>query len=137
MKLSIVFVAIGFLVTLNSCGYVERDFLGEWEVYELELKSEFRGNIVDDNMREFYETVSYEFFPEGKMIYKQGRYESEGTWSIKDEQLNMNYRINNGYGGHREDQLQCKILSCTAGKMALSFKFQENETWVFYFKLKE
>jgi hypothetical protein len=137
MKFFIACVAIGMLLTLNSCGYVERDFLGEWEVYELELKSEFRGNIVDDEMREFYKTVSYEFLPEGKMIYKQGRFKSEGTWRINDEELYMNYSFENSYGGYREDELQCKILSCTAGKMALSLKFQENETWVLYFKLKE
>jgi len=66
---------------LNSCGYVERDFLGKWQVYDLELQSEWRGNIVDDDMRDYYENVHYEFLPEGKMVYNE--YDVEGGWRME------------------------------------------------------
>lgn len=129
-------MAVSLLLVLNSCSYVERDFLGEWEVYDLELKSEWRGNIVDDAMREQYKDISYEFLPEGKMIYKQGSYTANGTWDIDGENLHMKYKMSNMYGGNDSHNLRCKILSCTADKMALSMKFQENETWILYFQTK-
>lgn len=127
-------MAVGLLLGLNSCGYMERDFLGKWQVYDLELESEWRGNIVDDDMREYYKMVFYEFLPEGKMIYYEPAGEADGTWKLDDgENLEMEYKMNNGHRYKREN-LKCKILSCTAGKMALQMKFQENETWILYLR---
>ncbi len=134
MKYVFILLATGLLFGLNSCGYVERDFLGKWQVYDLELQSEWRGNIVDDEMRDYYKNVFYEFLPEGKMIYHEFGNEVEGEWSLTDgENLEMKYKLNTRYRYVREN-LKCKILSCTSGKMALQVKFQENETWVFYLK---
>lgn len=138
MKYLFIVLTTGRLFGLNSCGYVERDFLGKWQVYDLELQSEWRGNIVDEEMREYYKNVHYEFLQEGKMIYHEFENEAEGEWSLKDgESLMMNYDLSySTYGRHRyiSEDLNCKILSVTAGKMALQMKFQENETWVFYLK---
>lgn len=134
MKYLFVVVTAGLLFGLNSCGYVERDFLGKWQVYDLELQSEWRGNIVDDDMRDYYENVHYEFLPEGKMIYHEFDIEGEGEWNLIDgENLEMSYTMQT-FRRRKQENLKCKILSCTAGKMALQIKFQENETWVFYLK---
>mmetsp|Transcript_9234 Transcript_9234/g.10719 ORF Transcript_9234/g.10719 Transcript_9234/m.10719 type:complete len:139 (-) Transcript_9234:194-610(-) len=134
MKYLFVVLTAGLLFGLNSCGYVERDFLGKWQVYDLELQSEWRGNIVDDDMREYYENVFYEFLPEGKMVYHEYGVEGDGEWDLNDgENLEMKYTMHTSWRSKREN-LKCKILSCTAGKMALQMKFQENETWVFYLK---
>lgn len=134
MKYLFVVLSVGLLMGLNSCGYVERDFLGKWQVYDLELQSEWRGNIVDDDMRSYYENVYYEFLPEGKMIYHEYGNEGDGEWSLADdENLQMTYTMHTRRRTKREN-LKCKILSCTAGKMALQMKFQENETWVIYLR---
>ena len=134
MKLWFGAIAAGLLLVLNSCGYVERDFLGKWQVYDLELQSEWRGNIVDDEMRKYYENVYYEFLPEGKMIYHEYGTEGEGRWNLVDgENVEMQYSMNNRWRRKREN-LKCKILSITSGKMALQMKFQENETWVIYLR---
>lgn len=126
------------LLIVNSCGFVERDFLGKWEVYDLELESEWRGNIVDDEMRETYKNITYEFLPEGKMIYTKGDRTTEGTWSIDGENFNMKYEFTyQEHGFYRKDDLKCKILSCTAGKMALSLQMNKNETWNLYFQQKK
>ncbi len=125
------------LLTLNSCGFVERDFLGKWEVYDLELQSEWRGNIVDDEMRAYYNNITYEFLPEGKMIYTKGPLSTEGTWSIDGENLNMHYTFTRAeHGIFQDEDLKCKILSCTSGKMALSLKLNKQEKWVLYFQEK-
>ncbi|GAB5419261.1 MAG: hypothetical protein Crog4KO_33050 [Crocinitomicaceae bacterium] len=138
MKFFLKFTGVLFLLlVLNSCGFVERDFLGKWEVYDLELQSEWRGNIVDDDMRKYYEDITYEFLPEGKMIYTHGNLTTEGTWSIDGENLNMHYTFTySEHGLFRDEDLKCKILSCTGGKMALSLKLNKNETWVLYFQEK-
>ncbi|XOV67249.1 MAG: hypothetical protein ACFHU9_16660 [Fluviicola sp.] len=133
MRYLLVAIVAGFLFGLNSCGYVERDFLGKWQVYDLELQSELRGNIVDDEMREYYENVYYEFLPEGKLIYHEFGREGDGEWSLEDEKLEMKYKMSSPWRTKREN-LKCKILSCTAGKMALEMKFQENESWILYLK---
>lgn len=134
MKFLFVLVTTGLLLGLNSCGFVERDFLGKWQVYDLELQSEWRGNIVDDDMREYYANVFYEFLPEGKLIYHEYGVEGEGEWKLIDgENVEMEYFMHSPQRTKQEN-LKCKILSCTAGKMALQMKFQENETWVIYLK---
>ena len=139
MKFALRFVAfLSLFFILSGCGYVERDFLGKWEVYDLELQSEWRGNIVDDEMREYYKDITYEFLPEGEMIYKQGKRKTEGTWSIDGENLNMHYTFTySEHGMFKDEDLKCKILSHSAGKMALSLKLKENETWILYFQEKK
>jgi len=134
MKYLLAVLAVGLLMGLNSCGYMERDFLGKWQVYDLELESEWRGNIVDDDMRDYYKMVYYEFLPEGKMVYTEPAGDAKGTWKITDgENLEMKYKMSNSFR-FKSENLKCKILSCTAGKMALQMKFQENETWIMYLR---
>ena len=128
---------LSLLFVFAGCGYTERDFLGKWEVYDLELQSEWRGNIVDDDMRAFYEDITYEFLPDGKMLYKQGRRMTAGTWSIDGENLNMHYRFTySEHGIFKDEDLKCKILSHSAGKMAISLKLKQNETWILFFQEK-
>lgn len=131
-------VAVLFLlVFLSGCGFVERDFLGKWQVYDLELQSELRGNIVDDQLRDYYKNITYEFLPDGKMIYTQGNNVTNGTWKIDGEYLYMHYAFNyHEHGMYRDDDLKCKILSSSAGKMAISMKLNKSETWILYFEEK-
>lgn len=124
---------VSLLFVLGACGFTERDFIGKWEVYDLELQSEWRSGLVDDELRDRFKNVTYEFLPEGRMNYSVPRGTAQGTWSIDGENLNMNF----GFNDWNFQDLKCKILSCTSGKMALSFKLKENETWILYFQQKE
>jgi len=57
----------------------------------------------------------------------------DGEWKLDGENLEMKYTMHT-FRRTKEENLKCKILSCTSGKMAIQVKFQENETWVLYLK---
>lgn len=123
------------LFFLSSCSYVERDFIGRWQVTDVELVSEWRGNTISEANRESLKRTGYEFRKDGKLIYFQGSQEVEGTWKLRrGEYIDVRYQWEHGYFGFSRDDLSYKVHSCSGARLTLSLKFNEDERWILYLK---
>lgn len=124
---------LGLASLVSSCGYIERDFIGKWKVTNVELDSQWRRNNISDEEMRGFKTMRYEFLEDGKMIYTEFGREIAGNWKlVRDEYLEVKYEYSDGYWNYAKGDLSFKVISCTGGKLTVSVKFNEDETWILY-----
>lgn len=123
-----------------SCSPIEKDFIGEWQVYNVEVSSEWTGDKeIDAKTMTRLKEIRFEFMPDGKMTYTDFRQDKqEGTWSLRrSEYIDMEYTVPSERGRSTiKHESSLKIVYCQRTKIALREDFENGESITYYLELK-